>query len=149
MTAPAPLSGRISPALYDALADLNDRLIDDGKEDVAAELTYLLSGADEAPLSGGDARTQPTDDERETAIDALGYRGRTYGEIPGSFVYHVDAVAQALADQRARYERIAGQRTVEALELAAVLTVPSEDTAADVRDALLRRADALRAEESA
>ncbi len=69
-----------------------------------------------APLSGGDARTQLTDGERETAINALGYRGRKYGEIPGSFVYHVDAVAQALADQRARYERIADERAAEALE---------------------------------
>lgn len=73
----------------------------------------------EAPLSGGDARTQPTDGERETAINALGYRGRKYGEIPGSFVYHIDAVAEALADQRARYERIADERAAEALEAAA------------------------------
>ena len=112
-----------------------------------------------APLSGGDARTQPTDDERETAIDALGYRGRTYGEIPGSFVYHVDAVAQALADQRARYRRIADERAAEALEalaaelvrdgrpdLTTVAEVEAVSTTADLLDA---RAASLRAGESA
>ena len=98
----------------------------------------------EAPLSGGDARTQPTDGERETAINALGYRGRKYGEIPGSFVYHIDAVAEALADQRARYERIADERAAEALEQAADGYAGSRDTW-PIADDLRSRAASLRA----
>lgn len=42
-------------------------------------------------------------------------------------------------------ERIANEWAAEALELAAVLTVPSQDTAEDVREALFRRAEELRA----
>ena len=42
-------------------------------------------------------------------------------------------------------DRIANERAAAALELAGVLTVPSQDTSEEVREALFRRADALRA----
>lgn len=70
-----------------------------------------------APLSGGDARTQPTNEEREMATR---YVEQAYAEKGDSSFWNLEerAVAQALADQRVRYERIANERAAEALEQA-------------------------------
>lgn len=82
--------------------------------------------------------------------DHYGYPHSESGVLWDSFRAQYESRADALlpvvaAEVEARVQAAAVQRAAEELELAAVLTVPSQDTSEEVREALLRRADDLRA----
>lgn len=63
----------------------------------------------------------------------------------GDAIVTAHAIARNQAPVVARF---AAQRAVQELELAGVLTIPSQDTSEEVREALFRRADEIATEET-
>jgi hypothetical protein len=68
------------------------------------------------------------------------------GMATGDAIVTAHAIAR---NQAPVVARLVTQRAAYELELAGVLTVPSQDTSEEVREALFRRADEIAAEETA